>query len=423
MKHRRRRLRHRLMLAFAAFTTLTAALFAFYAVTFMYVTEDEFFDNLLHQEAAIQQETRARTGAWGTPRLPFVRVHASSDALPDAIGEHLLQEPQRREFGAPGGRHYHVHPLSDDGNGAWLAAEVSSQLVVRPMRDHVLGWLAGSALALVVVALLLGYWLAHRIAAPLARLAARVDGLDAGALPPDFAAEDADDEVTTLALALQRLTRRLHEQLVREREFTRDASHELRTPLAVIRMAAEGLAREPLSPAGRGQLAHVQQSVRQLQQTMDTLLALARSEATTVEAPPIRVAPIVESVVIEQAILLENRLVEVHVAVDGSVTTTLPAPVLRLLLSNLIGNAFEHTLAGRVTITAAAGRLRIVNRSHGALEGPDADWSAPFVRREGSAGSGLGLAIVQRLAGRHGLALCLTQAAGGADVSFSLHAC
>lgn len=422
MKRHRRRLRHRLMLTFAVFTTLTAALFAFYAVVFMYVTEDEFFDNLLHQEAAILRETRARTGAWGTPRLPFVRVHASREALPDAIGERLLQEPQRREFSATGGRHYHVHALSHDGNGAWLAAEVSGQLVVRPMRDRVLGWLAGSALALIVVALLLGYWLAHRTAAPLARLAARVDDLDAAALPPEFSVEGADDEVGTLALALQRLTQRLHEQLAREREFTRDASHELRTPLAVIRVAAEGLGREPLSPAGRGQLSHVQQSVRQLQQTMDTLLALARAEATTAEATPVHLAPIVESVVIEQAILLEDRLVEVDVAVDGSVTTTLPAAVLRLLLSNLVGNAFEHTHAGRVTITAADGRLRIVNRDDAAREDSTSDWSAPYVRRDGSSGSGLGLTIVQRLAERHGLALHLAIAADGADVSFSLRA-
>lgn len=418
----RRRLRHRLMLAFAAFTTLTAALFGFYALVFMYATEDEFFDNLLRQEAALLQETRARTGDWGAPRLSFVRVHADRNTLPDTIGERLVHEPQRREFPAAGGRHYHVYPLSDDGDGAWLAAEVSGQLVVRPMRDRVLGWLAWSALTLVAAALLLGYWLARRTAAPLARLAARVDGLDAGALPPDFAVEGADDEVTTLALALQRLTRRLHEQLVREREFTRDASHELRTPLAVIRVAAEGLAREPLSPAGRSQLAHVQQSVRQLQQTMDTLLALARAEATTAEANPVHVAPIVESVVIEQAILLENRPVEVDVAVDGSVTTTLPASVVRLLLSNLIGNAFEHTQAGYVTVTAADGRLRIVNHDDAAGDDSTTDWSAPYVRRDGSAGSGLGLTIVQRLAERHGLALHLAIAVDGADVSFSLRA-
>ncbi|MBL8299484.1 MAG: HAMP domain-containing histidine kinase [Rhodanobacteraceae bacterium] len=420
MKRRRKRLRNQLMLAFAAFTALTAALFGFYAVVFMYSTEDAFFDSLLRQEAAIQHETRARTGNWDTPRLPFLRVYTGLATLPETIGEQLAQTPKRTEFAGAEGRHYHLHQLSDQAGGTWLVAEVSAQLVVRPIRHRVLVWLAWSALTVVAAALLLGLWLAHRIAAPLARLAARVDGLDVSALPADLAGEPAEGEVGTLALALQRLTQRLHDYIARERSFTRDASHELRTPLTVIRAAAERLAHEPLSATGQQQLVHLQHSVGQLQQTMDMLLTLARAEASTDKATPVRVAPIVESVVVEQAILLENRPVEVEVAIDATATATVPAPVLRVLLSNLIGNAFEHTPSGRVTITAADGRLRIVNHSDGIAEVVAADWSEPYARREGSAGSGLGLTIVQRLAERYSLGLSLTLAANGADVSFAL---
>lgn len=423
MTRARRRLRSRLALAFGAFTLLATTLFGFYAIVFMYATEDAFFDGLLRQEAAVQQAHRARTGEWSTPQQPFLRVHADSASLPDRIGEQLVREPRRREFAGAEGRHYHLQALSVDGHDAWLVAEVSGQLVVRPMRDEVLVWLAWSALALVGVALLLGLWLAQRIAAPLAQLAARVDGLDAAALQPDLVADiagTADDEVGTLAHALQRLTRRVHDHVAREREFTRDASHELRTPLAVIRAAGERLAHEPLSPDGQRQLAHLQQSVRQLQQTMDLLLALARAEANTGDAAPVRVAPVVESVVIEQAILLEDRPVEVDVDVDAAVTTTMPAPVLRILLSNLIGNAFEHTPAGHVTIDAAEGRLRVINRCDDAGNVATVDWTEPYARRDGSAGSGLGLTIVQRLAARHGLALQMAITADGADVSFTL---
>lgn len=423
MKRVRRRLRRRLALAFGAFTLLATTLFGFYAIVFMYATEDAFFDGLLEQEAAAQQAQRARSGEWSTPQQPFLRVYATGATLPDGIGERLAQEPRRREFAGRDGRHYHLHRLSGEDDGAWLVAEVSGQLVVRPMRDRVLVWLAWSALVLVVVALLLGLWLAQRIAAPLARLAARVDGLDAAAPQADLVADiagTADDEVGTLALALQRLTGRLHEHVAREREFTRDASHELRTPLAVIRAAGERLAHEPLSPDGQQQLGHLQQSVRQLQQTMDMLLALARAEADRGDAAPVRVAPVVESVVIEQAILLDERPVEVDVAVDAAVTTTMPAPVLRILLSNLIGNAFEHTRAGRVAIDAADGRLRIINRGEDSATAATVDWTEAYVRRDGSAGSGLGLTIVQRLAARYELALQMTLGAEGADVSFAL---
>jgi signal transduction histidine kinase len=417
----RPRLRNRFMLAFAAFTLVTAAVFGFYAVVFMYATEDEFFASLLRQEASAQHEHRERTGEWAEPRLPFLRVYAAGEALPDGLAGVLAQEPHRREAAGLHGRHYHLQQLHAAGADAWLVAEVSHQLVVRPMRERVLGWLAASALLLVALALLLGLLLARRVTGPLSRLAARVDGLTTPQLPRDFARGFDDDEVGTLARALQAMTGRIHDFIAREREFTRDASHELRTPLAVIRAAAERLDDEAaLSPHGREHLQHLQQSVRQLQQTMDTLLALARAQAAPAGAAPLRVVPLVERVIVEQAALLDGKDVEVDVAVAASATTTIAAPVLHILLSNLIGNAFAHTARGRVTIDLDGSRLRIVNRGSAVATPAGADWFEPYAKREGSAGFGLGLDIVRRLGERCGLDLRIAFEADSASASFRL---
>lgn len=418
MSARRRTLRNRLMSAFALFTLVTAGLFGGYAVIFMYTTEDEFFGNLLREEAALQQEHRQRHGEWAVPRQPFVRVYAAGETLPDGLDELLAAEPRRREAGGREGRHYHLLKLDTADATAWLVAEVSRQLVVRPMRDRMLGLLAWSALLLVALALLLGGLLARRITAPLSRLVARVDGLSAQQLPQDFARDFADDEVGTLAQALQALTRRIHDVVARERAFTRDASHELRTPLAVIRGAAERIDSEPaLSPQGRRHLAHLQQSVLQLQQTMDTLLVLARAESAPAAAA-FTVLPILERVIVEQSSLLEGKDVDVRVDVGAGATTTIPAPVAHILLSNLIGNAFAHTQAGSVTIDLDGARLRIVNRG---IAAPAAtDCFEPYAKREGSAGFGLGLDIVRRLGERCGLDLRITFDADEASASFRL---
>lgn len=418
MSARRRTLRNRLMSAFALFTLVTAGLFGGYAVIFMYTTEDEFFGNLLREEAALQQEHRQRHGEWAVPRQPFMRVYAAGETLPDGLDELLAAEPRRREAGGREERHYHLLKLDTADATAWLVAEVSRQLVVRPMRDRMLGLLAWSALLLVALALLLGGLLARRITAPLSRLVARVDGLSAQQLPQDFARDFADDEVGTLAQALQALTRRIHDVVARERAFTRDASHELRTPLAVIRGAAERIDSEPaLSPQGRRHLAHLQQSVLQLQQTMDTLLVLARAESAPAAAA-FTVLPILERVIVEQSSLLEGKDVDVRVDVGAGATTTIPAPVAHILLSNLIGNAFAHTQAGSVTIDLDGARLRIVNRG---IAAPAAtDCFEPYAKREGSAGFGLGLDIVRRLGERCGLDLRITFDADKASASFRL---
>ena len=53
----RRRLRNRLMLAFAGFTVVVAAVFGLYAAVFAYTVEDQFFDTMLEREAAAQLRT------------------------------------------------------------------------------------------------------------------------------------------------------------------------------------------------------------------------------------------------------------------------------------------------------------------------------------------------------------------------------
>ncbi len=415
----RQTLRNRLMSAFVVFTLVTAGLFGGYAVIFMYATEDEFFGNLLRQEATLQQEHRQRHGEWAVPREPFMRVYAAGETLPDGLDALLAAEPRRGEAGGLEGRHYHLRRLDAADAKAWLVAEVSQQLVVRPMRDQVLGWLAWSALLLVALALVAGLLLARRITAPLSRLVARIDGSNAQQLPQDLAQGFANDEIGTLAQALQALARRIHDALAREREFTRDASHELRTPLAVIRSAAERIDSEPaLSTQGRRHLTHLQQSVLQLQQTMDTLLVLARAESAPVPAARIAMLPVLERVIVEQAALLDGKNVDVRVEVGANATTTIPVAVAHILLSNLIGNAFAHTQAGSVTIDIDGARLRIVNRG---IAAPAAtDCFEPYAKREGSAGFGLGLDIVRRLGERCGLDLRITFDADEASASFRL---
>ena len=401
----RRRLRDRLMLAFAGFTVLVATVFALYLLLFVYAVEDQLFETMLDREVAAQQAYHRQHGRWTTPRDGFMSVVATTSALPDGIGEVLRAEPRRREVAGTDGRHYHLHPLrAPAGNQptAWLVAEVSTLLAVRPMRAQILHLLAWSGIAMVALALLLGGWLARRTTAPLSRLADAVGDAAPDRLPPGFAAGFPDDEVGLVARRLDELIARVRDFVEREREFTRDASHELRTPLTVIRTATERLATEAdLSDSARRSLDHIAQSARQLEQTVVLLLSLAREQTSTETALSVPLLPLLERVIVEQSPLLENKPVEVQVDVAGDVFAVLPATVLGILLSNLVGNAFAHTREGRIVIDMEDRTLRIANPGTGVRE----EDFAPFARGADSHGVGLGLSIVRRLCERHGIAL------------------
>jgi signal transduction histidine kinase len=422
MKRPQRRLRRRLMLAFAGFTLAVATLFGLYAAVFVYMVEDRFFQSMLGREAAWLQQERMRSGEWPTPRDPSMRVFADTAALPPEIRDILLAEPQRREFAGANGLHYHLYPLEPASAASpWLLAEVSAQLVVRPLRGDLLRVLAWSGVGVLALALLLGGWLASRMTAPLARLASLVGTMTPDRLPAGFAGGFEDDEVGVLADALETLGARLRDFVARERAFTRDASHELRTPLAVIRGACERLSsQQDLTPRARADLMHVLQSAQALEQTVATLLALAREEHAAAEVMAQKLLPLVERVVLEQAPLLADRPVQVSVDVPAAATATLPPAVLQILLSNLIGNAFAHTSRGEVRIATAHGRLQIANRDASMHARIDEQDYAVFTHREGSAGFGLGLAILRRVCERHGVDLRIESDAAQTVASFPL---
>lgn len=393
------------MLAFSGFALLVAVIYGFYVVLFVYLVEDQMFNGLLDREARIQLEHHAAHGQWAVPGLPGVQVYEDVDSLPDGLPKRLSEEPWRREFSGDRGRHYHLHRLEPAGaSPAWLVAEVSQQLVVRPMRSGILHWLAWSGLAVLLAAMLLGAWLARRVTAPLSRLADVVEQAHPSHLPHGFAESLPNDEVGGLARTLQGLLTRVEHFVNREREFTRDASHELRTPLAVIRSACERIdARTDLHAGLRLQVQHIDRSVQQLEQTVSALLMLAREQHQHESAAQILLLPLLERVIVDHADLLGNRPVAVSLEVPADARAHLPPAALHIIASNLVGNAFAHTLAGTVQLDVEDGWLRIRNPGAGIC----ADDLLPFTKGTLSAGHGLGLAIVQRLCERHRIGLQL----------------
>lgn len=196
----RPRLQRRLMWAFAGYTLLVGLLLGGLAMTFVYAVEDEFFVSALRAEAQRQQAQRAAHGQWAPAILPFVRLYDRGAGLPEDLAREHARRPQDREFEGDAGRHYHLRPL--DADGSLLVAEVSQQLVVRPLRNQLLLWLAAWGGSLTVLALLLAWALARRTSAPLARLAHAIASSRPEALPEGLARGLVHDEVGALARPL-----------------------------------------------------------------------------------------------------------------------------------------------------------------------------------------------------------------------------
>jgi signal transduction histidine kinase len=406
------RLQRRLMGVLAGYTLLVATLFGGLAMLFVYEVEDQFFVTTLRAEAERQRLYRSAHGTWTAPALPFVSLYTQGQGLPADLARQRDALPHKNELEGDGGRHFHLLRL--DADGSLLVAEVSQQLVVRPLRQTLLAWLLASGLLAVLLALLLAALLARRTSAPLARLAQAVAGGRPDALPGSLAQGLVHDEVGELARHLDALHQRTREFIAREQAFTADAGHELRTPLAVLGLAIERL-RQQAPLAQQTMLASMQAALWHLQQTVELLLALAREDPLQAQAEAQPVLPVLEQTLLAHAPLLEQQGVQIELDVDPRITRRWPAALTQLLVANLLANALAHARSPHIRIEADADRLALCNASDAppaALLAEGGAGRQPGLKGPASGGQGLGLSIVRRLAERHGLSLTLSHEHG-----------
>ncbi len=229
----------------------------------------------------------------------------------------------------------------------------------------------------------------------------------------------------TRAKAAAEETRRMNEELLKKttqleaankelESFSYSVSHDLRAPLrgiAGFALALEDHAAEVLDDTARSHLRRVRSAADRMSDLIDDLLKLSRLTRAEMRLETVDLSALAEAVF---AVLRERepeRRVDTQVA-PGLVVHGDPA-LLRILLENLLGNAWKFTsrnAAAEIEVgqeAAEDGAPAFYVRDNGV--GFDMRYVhklfSPFQRLHAQAdfpGTGIGLAIVQRVAARHG---------------------
>lgn len=381
---------------------MIALVFVLMNFLFLFTAEDEFLDRTLAEEQAELVAAHQATGQWKSPSNPEMRLYFAPEALPDGIGSELEDNPSQREFYGAEGRHYHIAILED---GKFLVYEVSGKLIIRNMRTTVLVAYAALALLVTIVAAALAFNLSRKTIGPITRLADHVSTISPAVAPEKFAIDYPDNEVGELARELETSLARIHAFSEREAQFSRDVSHDLRTPLAVLTGALELLAQPGLDADRRNQLIErISRASRHMSLTVSALLAMA-SEQRAGQPTKQNMARAVETTILTYGHLLEYKDVDLDVNVAQGAQVELHEGVLEIILSNVLGNAFQYTEAGSIAITYEGPRLTIRDTGPGVPDRLKERLFEPSVQGENSSGYGLGLSIVSRLCERHGIAI------------------
>lgn len=402
----------------AAFVGLTIAVVALYGIPRAYIVAEQVQQN---EERKIERSLDL---------LAVLLVERSSDAAPitEEFLSRLLNEAERIEYVAPDGAstvaagalvsgetHDIVKSIPLE-NGGRVTLSRASDLIEQRIADAVMPVVL-IGVALILGSVLLGFWLARRLARPFQDLARVADELGSGRFDvevPHYRVPEAEE----IAFALRSSTDALRELVRREHEFAANASHQLRTPVTALRLELEDLAMWPETPpVVAEELGRALRELDRLSETVTELLALARGQRLAAVASA-DLAAIVRDA--EQrwspAVKAERRRLTVRTT-DAPLRSLVPSGPVNQILDVLIENALRH---GRGPIALSAIDRGTHIEVAVADRGPrpsDQGIFARATRGDASAGEGIGLAVAQELATALGGHLLLAE---GETTTFTL---
>lgn len=273
---------------------------------------------------------------------------------------------------------------------------------IRHREDQFKLFLGISVLVMTLLSAFLGFWLAERVISPVGELAARVAGLRPEDHRAPLAGDFPRDEVGILAREFDAYLQRLAAFIEREQAFTVNVSHELRTPLAVIEGATEVLLEDPgLSEAQRSRVERIARSAREMSELVTALLLLAREEKGDVSESGCAVGEVLQQVVKDYQHLLRHKPVEIKLDVQAQTILPVECTLLRVVLANLIRNAFSYTERGRVCISLEENGVTVEDTGIGiSPEQLRRVFDRYYTGQSG--GEGIGLSLVKRVCQRYG---------------------
>ncbi|WP_162064484.1 sensor histidine kinase [Vibrio taketomensis] len=250
---------------------------------------------------------------------------------------------------------------------------------------------------LLFVAVLLAFFLIglfiilHKVTKPVEELKSWAMGIRESsdlATMPDF----KFSELNMMARVINNSLSAVQKSVNKEKEFIRYASHELRTPIAVIRSNAELMNKMIANDMPKERLLKNLQRIENNSVAMsnlcESLLWLNHEKSTELKETMTSLGMLVEQVVNEQRYLLDGKSVEVEIHVDSYECLHL-SDMCKIVLTNLIRNAFQHTIEGTVVITQSHMQVEVINQ----------DVSNDLTHE--TTGFGLGLMLIKQICDKY----------------------
>ncbi len=195
-------------------------------------------------------------------------------------------------------------------------------------------------------------------------------------------------ELNVLANIVKSSMESVQQSVEREKKFLAYASHELRTPIAVTKTNTELLKKMCEKQVEVEKQQEVLRRISRANATMtdltEAILWLNRGNAPQIPAKEVVLGDLLAQIIDELSYLLQGKQVTVDIITDRQ-QVLLVEPLARMVCTNLVRNAFQHTADGFVQVKQEGSSVVIFNQS------------ATQDAEENNLGFGLGLELTERI--------------------------
>ncbi|MDF1592471.1 MAG: HAMP domain-containing sensor histidine kinase [Desulfobacterales bacterium] len=401
----RHSLRTRIVISYCIFGAVLGTVFAAIVYISLDFIDDNLVDHRISREAEFLVQSLNFDGSLPAPASDHIQAYLGTNSMAPWIRQMVqgLGEGFHEKYRHDVEYHVLVKTLASYKQPLYVIYDVSA-LEFTESRKLMIGTILLTSIFLVVA---LGLWIglvtSRKIIAPVSYLAQQVNQSQPENLPKNLSQEFYNDEIGVLAHALEMSMKRVDSFVKREQQFTRDASHELRTPVTVIKGAVE-LLKQRLGEeeSVKKPLSRIERAVRDMENIITTFLWLAREEAALAPDQATAVLPVLKEAIEQNQHLFSQKPIEIEFIVRAAPVLNVSAPALKVVVINLVQNAFQYTAAGNITVEVDTDRVTVADTGKGIEDSQLASVKQPHFRGDESPGFGLGLAIVSRLCKRFG---------------------
>ncbi|MDF5935914.1 sensor histidine kinase [Pseudomonas aeruginosa] len=298
-------------------------------------------------------------------------------------------------------------------------------------RTSTLKWLLGLSALGVLLASLLGHWIARLGLWPVHRLSEEARRISPRQLSQRLQLSPLPAELRELVGAFNGALDRLEQAYVRLESFNADVAHELRTPLTnLIGQTQVALSRERSGEHYEEVLQSNLEELERLRAIVNDMLFLARADQGRLacEREETSLAGEIATTVDFLEVIFDEA--GVGIEVRGEARALVERALFQRAVTNLLYNAAQHTAAGgtlQVGVERRGDEVRVAVSNPGV---PIADehrrhlferfYRVDAARSNSEANHGLGLSIVKAVASMHGGSVFVDSADGWNTFGFTV---